>query len=131
MHFSPYLNNTLHEIGLVVNQLAAGLGLDQVLDGAKVAETQRFDVVDETGGLVVLQIGAITGLIRQRLARGVNSLRILLEDSDNLGALHLVTLLIGNGLSGRRNLGKTLAAVLLGLRLGITIGVLVALQLGR
>lgn len=81
----------------------------------------------------MLQICTITGLIGQRLARSVNSLRILFEHCDNLRALHLVCLggvLLGGSLRCRRRLGEALA-LLLSLGLGIAIGVLVLFELGR
>ena len=126
-----YLNDALHEVGLVVNQLTGGLVLDQVLDSVDVTETQRLNVINQSRGLVVLEVSAITGLVRQRLAGSVNGLRILLKDGDNLGALHGVGVLRlwGSGLASW-GLGEALA-LLLGLGLGVAIGVLVPLELGR
>lgn len=129
----PYLNNALHEVGLVIGQLARGLVLNEILDGVDIAEAQGLDVIEETRGLVVLEVGAVAGLVGQRLARGVDGLRILLEHGDNLGPLHgVVVLIVGSGLARRRDLGEALAAVLLGLWLGVAIGaVLVPLELSR
>lgn len=126
-----YLNDALHEVSFVINQLSRGLALDQVLDGVDITEAQRLDVIDETRRLVVLQESAIASLVGQRLARGVDGLRIPLKNRDHLGALHLVVVLVGGGFPGRRHLGEALAVLLAALRLGVAIGVLVALELGR
>lgn len=47
-NFIPYLNNTLHDVGLVVNELAGGLLFDQVFHGVQVAESKRLDVIEQS-----------------------------------------------------------------------------------
>lgn len=80
----------------------------------------------------MLQVGAIAGLVGQRLARSVNSLRVLVENSFDLLALHRVALLLGRSFPGCGGFGEALTAVLLGaLWLGVAIAILVPLELRR
>ena len=80
----------------------------------------------------MLQVCTIAGLVGQRLARGVNGLRIFLEDRNHLSAVHGVALLmVRSRLARWGRLGEAFAILLAAFGLDVAIGVLVPLKLGR
>lgn len=119
------LDNTLHQVGLVVGQLTRCLVLHDIHQGAVVLEAQSSQVLEGGAGLIVamLQVGAVAALSWQWAARGMDHLGVLLKDLKDIIAGSTVVF---------RDLRSSRLCEYLGLSLaiGLSIGNAILLWLG-